>query len=851
MKRYTLLLTAFFITIIVNAQRITCDFRGVSMSKALKKIEASTDKYTINFIYNELEDFTVAVSVDKKSIPDAVKDIIGFYPIRMSVDGDNIFVECVQKENEKLIGDVVDNNGQAVMYANVSLLSPTDSSFINGGVSNEAGHFVIPCSNKNVLVKISCIGYKTIFRLMTVGKVGKITMNSEMEYLKEVTVNGHRQLFRQKDGALITDVAGSLLSKSTDMNELLIKIPGMVKTASGDLEVFGAGSPIIYINNRKINNNAELQSLLPKNIKDVELITNPGAKYDATGRAVLIIHTLDQEDGFMFQTSTKAKESYYPCCYEILDAGYKKGGLSLSMHYDYNKWKMRVNQPVEQKLNSDADIYSYESEQHDIRKYYIQNWQANIEYAFSNKQVIGLEYDGTYQKSNTYRKLYLNYLVNGNNEKQLDIDINNPNDVKNYDHINIYHNASWSKELTSDLNFDYVYSHDSGYQTNNETNVATKEASNTSNRSNSNYNIYSGQLNFDYKLYKSLNLSWGIVGSLVRSKGTNEYDNSVVSPSNYNGKEDKFAIYAVAKISLGKFSLKGGLRYENLTWDYIDNFNNDNNIHRDYNDFFPSFSISNSMKEWNNTLSFTSKIRRPSFTQLSDCSYYLTEYLYQQGNPLLKPVNSYRLQWTTVYKILTFFLRYEYNKNYIDNGWSTPEDRPNVIISTYTNYDKAQDIVSGLTLTKNTSWWEGILQIMIDKPIFSAYYLGERLNYKSPRITVIVDNTFQLPHLWIINPYFMYCNGGNRATIKFKSYWDLTFSVKKSFFDEHLTFSLDASDIFHKLRYRESECVGRLFFQQTEDYNQWYYALTVKYRFNNKSHNFHGKNSAQDEINRL
>lgn len=851
MKRYILLLLLGCICSAVNAQKISHEFKSVSISEALKQIEASTNEYTINFIYNELEDFTVTTRVKSKSVPDAIRDIIGFYPIRMSIDGRNIFVECMQKESGKLIGRVIDNTGQPVMYANISLLSLRDSAFINGGVSNEAGQFVIPCGKKRVIARISCIGFRTLCTMLQVGNIGKIIMESETIQLQGVTVKGQRQLVKQKDGALITDVSGSSLSKSTDMSELLSKIPGMVQTVGGGLEVLGSGSPIIYINNRKMNSNAELQTLQPKEIKSIELITNPGAKYDATGHAVLIIHTLDKEDGYTFQASTKLRAGYYPSSYNNLDAGYKNGGLSWSVHYDYDKMKLHVDQPEESTLTYDTVTYKYNENSKDVRKYDMYQWQTNIEYAFNNKQVTGLEYDGNYLKGDTYRKTLLDYWENQKREKQLDIDINNPADKTNYDHINLYHNAIWSSKLRSDLNLDYVYSHNSKLQTNDETNRATNETNSISSRNHSNYNIYSGQLNFDYQISKPLALSWGFVGSSVRSKGSNRYDRNVVSPSDYNQKEDKYAFYAEARLAVGKFSLNGGLRYENLKSDYIDNLNNDNNIYRKYNEFFPSFSISNVWERWNNTLSFASKIQRPSFSELSDNSYYVTEYLYQQGNPLLKPVNNYRLQWTSVYKWLSFFLRYEYSKNYIDNGWDTPDDRPNVIISTYINYDKAQNVVSGMTLSKNISWWEGNLQLVANKPIFSAYYLGEKINYNAPRITVVTDNTFQLPHSWMLNPYFMYCNGGDRATLKFKPYWNMKFGVKKSYFDERLIFSLDASDIFHKMKYRATERVGRLYFKDTENYNEWYYALTVTFRFNNKSHNYQGKNSAQAEIDRL
>ena len=129
---------ALFCIIAVYGQKITREFKDVPMSKALKDIEASTDKYTINFIYNELEDFTVTKSIQKKSVPDAIRDIIGLYPIKMTVDGRNIFVECVNKSERKLVGRLIDTDNHPIPFANVALLNAIDTAFITGGVSNEA-----------------------------------------------------------------------------------------------------------------------------------------------------------------------------------------------------------------------------------------------------------------------------------------------------------------------------------------------------------------------------------------------------------------------------------------------------------------------------------------------------------------------------------------------------------------------------------------------------------------------------------------------------------------------------------------------------------------------------------------
>ena len=115
------------------AQRITHNFRNTSMSEALTVLAKSTKDYHINFIYDELEDFTVTTDVVKRTAPDAIRQIIGFYPMKMTIDGDNIFVECTQKSSTKMIGRVVDSNNRPIDFANVALLNVGDSSLINGG----------------------------------------------------------------------------------------------------------------------------------------------------------------------------------------------------------------------------------------------------------------------------------------------------------------------------------------------------------------------------------------------------------------------------------------------------------------------------------------------------------------------------------------------------------------------------------------------------------------------------------------------------------------------------------------------------------------------------------------------
>lgn len=302
-QEYIKLMACWFVLLMlqfqpIHAQRISHNFRNTSMSEALTTLAKSTRDYRINFMYNELEDFTVTTHIVKRTAPEAIEQIIGFYPMKMTIDGKNIFVECTQKTPTKMIGRVVDVQHHPVDFANVSLLNVQDSSFITGGVTNENGQFVIPCEIRKAIVKVSCVGYQTQTRTFDTGKIGSITLKEATMHLQKVVVKSSRPVVAIKGNALVTTVANSQLEHAGTANDVLRQIP-MVTGRDGNFEVFGKGTPLIYINGRAAQDKNELSQLNSQDIKNVEVITNPGAKYDASVKSVIRIRTkLPQGEGF-------------------------------------------------------------------------------------------------------------------------------------------------------------------------------------------------------------------------------------------------------------------------------------------------------------------------------------------------------------------------------------------------------------------------------------------------------------------------------------------------------------------------------------------------------------------------
>ena len=270
--RQTLCLTLLVMAALsVRGQQV---FRDTSLSEALVTLAESSKRYNITFVYDELEDFTVTKTIRKgRSLPDAVREVCGFYPVRVVVEGREIFVECTQKERMKLKGRLVDSDNQPVAYANIALFSLTDSALIGGGVSNEAGRFVIPCSAERALVRISCIGFKTIERQMPVSQVGTIRMQVADYYLHNVTVKGIPPVIRYDGDRLQYVVADDPFAQGQSVMELMNRVP-MVTLSGGRVSILGRGPARWMLNGRVLEDPLKLWSLRAEDIERIEVISD-------------------------------------------------------------------------------------------------------------------------------------------------------------------------------------------------------------------------------------------------------------------------------------------------------------------------------------------------------------------------------------------------------------------------------------------------------------------------------------------------------------------------------------------------------------------------------------------------
>ena len=200
MRIWLVILVLALSAVTATAQSLSRRYDGVSMSEALADIAKSSDYYKINFIYDELDEFPITCHFYQQNIIDAIMLVIGHYPVKVTIRGQYIFVECVEKRQTKVRGRVLSARSTPLPNANITVFDARTGERICFGVSNEGGEFSIPCDSIRIRVKISHMGYKTFFKTCQAGQLGTILLrftNQELQNV-EVTPTSHRKPSREK-----------------------------------------------------------------------------------------------------------------------------------------------------------------------------------------------------------------------------------------------------------------------------------------------------------------------------------------------------------------------------------------------------------------------------------------------------------------------------------------------------------------------------------------------------------------------------------------------------------------------------------------------------------------------------
>ena len=843
-----ILFLCFFMTQ-AQAQRLTKRYAETSLSDVLIDLNKSQHDKRISFIYNELEDFTVTASFRNSTVDNAVREVVGFYPMKITLNDSLITVECIQKEAQKVIGRVIDEQGQPVEFANVALLSIADSTFINGGVTNQNGDFVIPCRPGRMLIRVTFVGYKTHYQPCTVGEVGNIRLKKDAIVLQNVVVKGEIPQYKMVQGGMTVDIQHSILHDVGSADELLSMLP-MIQGRDGKFEVLAKGEPEIYINNKKVRDGVELKQLKSMDIKNVEIITAPGAKYNAEVNAVIRIKTLKpQGDGFSLMVTSQTWKNNKWNNYDDLTLKYRTGGLEAFATIALDNGHYSAEQDLQQELHIKKDEFSAQVEL-PIRSSWTQfQYKTGVSYDFNTDHSLGLSFSSqklfynkfktdmeqTYQKNGAF---YGDVLLKTDID-ELDKPVWELNSyyVGKAGKLGIDLNATILQRITENHLNQQEYSKELGDRT-----ITTLH--------NEDRRMLAGKLVLTYPVWKGV-LSGGSEVTSTKSFGSNVNQEDIIPEAENEMKERNIAGFAEYEMQLGLWRLNAGLRFEHVKTDYYSFGEWQEEPSRIYNDWFPNLSAAWQKGKWSAQLSYSKRITRPPYNMLSSVIVYDSRMFYEGGNPLLRPSVRQSIDFNLTYSWLTFVTGFTRENDLFTHICRVYDEEQEIGIFQPVNFDHQDRVYATLVASPKFGFWQPSATLHYYQQMFDAEAYGASKKLNKPEFSFNLNSWFVIDPTANALVQVSYTGSNHWGFMYRGSNFAVNARLQKTFLKGSLSATLYANDIFRTSRSKMTTyyAIGKTV-QDVYTYTQCV-GLTLSYNFNAASSKYKGTGAGNEEKGRL
>lgn len=747
-------------------------------------------------------------------------------------------------------GKVVDHEGRPVAYANV-VLHTADSAYVAGTVTDDTGAFAIAEKGRGALLRISYIGYKPMWQALSTGTTGNIQLQPDTQMLGEVVVKSTLPKTQIKGDAMVTSVENSVLATLGSANDVLGKIPGVVDNGDG-LEVLGKGSPVIYINGRLVRDDSELEHLNSDEIKHVEVISNPGARYDATVSAVIRIQTIrKQGDGFSFNLrSSVYRSDVNTDLIDQLNMNYRHGNLDVFAKFNYQDINSVQYSDITQSMQSVRLLelnnkFDFVAHTQSLRPTLGANYQFNANHSvgvqYMGKVLIASRDKGDTHSIATY-------------DGVLDDDLHTLStmlydDYKNHQ-LNAYYNGTIGK-LNIDFNADWLMQDEDGHDTYNE--VSTTDENRIVNSYNKvNNRLGAGKLVLTYPVWGG-SLSAGSEYTYTYRKDIYWNPENHLSSANSIIREQNATGFAEYSHALPFGAISAGVRYEHVVFKYFVDKRLQLDQSREYDNFFPNASLSAKLGSVQTQLSYAVKTQRPSYHQLRNSVTYIDRYSLDRGNPTLQPQTTHDLSLTGVWKFFTLSSSYKVKEGAFVQWGEAQPDNPDAMMLTTHNYDKAiPELNAFISASPQIGCWKPSLTVGAVKQWLDMEYRGETISMNKPICVAYFTNIIQLPRQFMVNASLNYQGKGHTLVYETLSHsYALDLSVQKSFMKDALTLELEGTDLFNSRRSNVMLRSGDYSIVQYNRYDSREVVFTLRYKFNSANNKYKGTGAGESAKSRM
>lgn len=684
--------------------------------------------------------------------------------------------------------------------------------------------------------------------------------------LNEVVIKKQTSLLKYgANGTIDVNVANTLLSTSSSVNELLGRVPNVI-VAEGQISVLGKGEAIIYLNGILIN--YERFAAIPvSQILKIEVISNPSSKYDAEGKAVInIITKKNIENGILGSASQQITVSEFAgtSTNTLLDFNYTKGNFSFITNYGLQLGKGR-ELLYTTRTRPNPEEYMQSELTTDWRRQFnnYSNFGFGLQYTFSEKNYISLTYSGNIEDlgGDVESRNSISNNV-GNSFYATDIA---KNDVLLNQFINLNYNAITDSKGSS-LFIGTQYSNYNGtikdfIDENSLVDERNAEKYLKNNVDNT-IDIISIQADYNKKINENTKLETGAKYSNAKVQSGTDFlisdaENGEFEPDDQLSSDFKYvekisAVYFNYGSSLGKkFNFSFGARGEWTSYNLHTTANGIQEFKKSYANFFPNvllnMDVSDDLKAH---VSYVSRITRPRYQGLNPFVIYQDPFTTIEGNPNLLPEKVHAFEIGAMYKKFDFRIGYSYKIDPI-SGAALRGDTPNSYILRSLNIEKEHTFFTSLSRSFTNKWWNSTntISMNLSKSIdnFYEYALGS----VKPQIYLYSNNTLTIPNLFKIQLLAWYLGDKSYGLRSENSRSTVTVGIERNFFKEALKLNFTANDIFHDFMVSGNYDVGQTEIYYHRTYTTNYFKLIATYSFgNSKKQVFKKSEIEQSENNR-
>jgi len=768
--------------------------------------------------------------------------------------------ESFAQTKTSVTGIVTDAANNPIQAVTVTLLNAKDSSLVKADVSDEKGQFqIVTLKAGKFLLSYAIIGFEKKFSQpfdLAAGQnfqAEKTALQPSTKKLQDVTVTSRKPMIEIKADKTIFNVENSINATGSNALELLQKSPGIQVDNNDNITMKGKNGVKIYIDGKPTQLDvkslaAYLKTINSNDVEAIEMISNPSAKYDASGNAGIINIRLKKNKKFGTNGSVTAG---------FVQGVTPKGNAGVNLNYRDKKVNLfgNVGGNIGDYENG-LDLYRVQKDslydQHSMNTSSSKNLnvKGGADFFLNSKNTIGVMATGSFSDNNWSSTSNTNVYYQPKNEYVKTLQAYNaiPGHRTNSNvNLNYRYNDTSGREINFDADYGLFRGVGRSYQPNY---YIDKNGATLYNVINRNYtptdiDIYTAKVDFEQPAFKG-KFGFGAKFSYVKTTNTFDFFNDIngvpvkqLNRSNsFTYKENVNAAYVNYQRKFNeKWSIQTGLRMEQTNSEgdltRADGLvQADNNVKRDYINLFPSAAITWTVNPKNTlNLTYSRRIDRPSYQDLNPFENKLDELTYEKGNAFLKPQYTDNIELTHTFKYaINTTIGYSHVRDY---ATQTTDTTNNATYVQQQNLATQQiwsfSIGSPLPLAK---WWNGYANVWYNYQIFDGKIGGKDVHTEIPMFGAYMQHSITLGHDytaevsgWFSGPSVW------GATWKTKSQSGVDAGIQKQLMQKKATIKITVTDIFHTNPWKATSDFGGLYIKGGGKWESQTVRVSFTYRF--------------------